>query len=75
MSIDLTATTIALLTIFGISALMALSLNLEYGVAGVPNFGQVLFVSIGAYTAGLTYTRLLPVLAGQSVLNPCARRA
>lgn len=71
MNIDLFATIIALLTIFGISALMALSLNLEYGVAGVPNFGQVLFVSIGAYTGGLTYTRLLPLLAGQPFLNPC----
>src|SRR6185295_2264017 len=71
MNIDLIATSIALLTFFGISALMALSLNLEYGVAGVPNFGQVLFVSIGAYSAGLTYTRLLPLLAGQPFLNPC----
>ncbi len=71
MNIDLTATGIALLTFFGISALMALSLNLEYGVAGVPNFGQVLFVSIGAYTAGITYTRLLPVLAGQAAIYPC----
>ena len=71
MNIDLTATIIALLTFFGISSLMALSLNLEYGVAGVPNFGQVLFVSIGAYTAGITYTRLLPLLAGQPSVNPC----
>lgn len=71
MNIDLIATSIALLTFFGISALMAISLNLEYGVAGVPNFGQVLFVSIGAYTAGLTYTHLLPLLAGQAFINPC----
>ena len=71
MHIDLVGTTIALLTFFGISALMALSLNLEYGVAGVPNFGQVLFVSIGAYVAGMTYTRLLPLLAGQSFIEPC----
>ncbi|MBZ0294974.1 MAG: branched-chain amino acid ABC transporter permease [Anaerolineae bacterium] len=71
MNLDLVATVIALLTFFGISALMALSLNLEYGVAGVPNFGQALFVSIGAYTAGVTYTRLLPLLAGRDVLNPC----
>jgi branched-chain amino acid transport system permease protein len=71
MNIDLIATIIALLTIFGISALMTLSLNLEYGVAGVPNFGQVLFVSIGAYTAGLTYTRLLPLLADQPLVNSC----
>ncbi len=71
MNIDLFATTIALLTFFGISAIMALSLNLEYGVAGIPNFGQALFVSIGAYTAGWTYTRLLPLLAGEAVIDPC----
>ncbi len=71
MNIDLAATTIALLTFFGISALMAISLNLEYGVAGIPNFGQALFVSIGAYVTGITYTRLLPLLAGQSVIYPC----
>src|SRR5262249_26521324 len=71
MNLDLAATLIALLTFFGISALMALSLNLEYGVAGVPNFGQVLFVSIGAYTTGVAYTRLLPLLAGQAWIDPC----
>jgi branched-chain amino acid transport system permease protein len=71
MNIDIVATAIALATFFGISALMALSLNLEYGVAGIPNFGKALFVSIGAYTAGWTYTRLLPVLAGQAPIYPC----
>ncbi len=71
MNIDLLSTTIALLTFFSISAIMALSLNLEYGVAGIPNFGQALFVSIGAYTAGWTYTRLLPLLAGQDFIYPC----
>jgi branched-chain amino acid transport system permease protein len=71
MNLDVAATLIAVLTFFGISALMALSLNLEYGVAGVPNFGQVLFVSIGAYTTGIAYTRLLPLLAGQAFIDPC----
>jgi branched-chain amino acid transport system permease protein len=71
MSFDLFATLVALLTFFGISALMALSLNLEYGIAGVPNFGQALFVSIGAYTAGWSYTRLLPWLAGREAIHPC----
>jgi branched-chain amino acid transport system permease protein len=71
MNIDYVATALALLTFFGISALMALSLNLEYGVAGVPNFGQAMFVSIGAYTAGVTYTRLLPWLGGRAGLDPC----
>lgn len=71
MNIDILATTIALVTFFGISSLMALSLNLEYGVGGVPNFGKALFVSIGAYVAGVTYTRLLPVLAGYDFIEPC----
>lgn len=71
MNVDLFATTVALLTFFGISGIMALSLNLEYGLAGIPNFGQALFVSIGAYTAGWTYTRLLPLLAGQEAIPPC----
>ncbi len=71
MQIDLVATTIALLTFFGISALMSLSLNLEYGLAGIPNFGKALFVSVGAYTAGWTYTRLLPIFVGVPGIDPC----
>ena len=71
MTVDLIATGLALLTFFGISAIMALSLNLEYGVAGIPNFGKALFVSIGAYCAGVTYTRLLPLLVGQAIIDPC----
>ncbi|MCC7450200.1 MAG: branched-chain amino acid ABC transporter permease [Anaerolineae bacterium] len=71
MNFDLVATIITLLTFFGIAAIMALSLNLEYGLAGIPNFGKALFVSIGAYTAGITYTRLLPLLAGKEFIDPC----
>lgn len=71
MNISLLATAISLLTFFGIAAVMALSLNLEYGLAGIPNFGQAMFVSLGAYTAGVVYTRLLPLLAGHQVIDPC----
>ncbi len=71
MTLDLTATLIALATYFGISAMIALSLNLEYGLTGIPNFGKALFVSIGAYVAGMTYTRLLPILAGRDFVYPC----
>lgn len=71
MNIDWLATGLALLTFFGIYALMALSLNLEYGVAGIPNFGQAAFVSVGAYTAGWLYPRLLPLLAGRPFIPPC----
>ncbi len=72
MNIDFFSTTIALLTFFGISAIMALSLNLEYGVAGIPNFGKALFVSLGAYSAGWSYTHLLPWLAGRDFIEPCS---
>lgn len=71
MNIDLVATSIALLTFFGIYAIIALSLNLEYGLSGVPNFGKAMFVSIGAYTAGQTYTRLLPFMVGKPFVDPC----
>ncbi len=71
MNLDIVATLVALLTFFAIYALMALSLNLEYGIAGIPNFGKILFVSIGAYVTGITYTRLLPALAGYEVIDPC----
>jgi branched-chain amino acid transport system permease protein len=71
VNIDYVSTTIAILTFFGIWSLMAISLNIEYGVAGIPNFGKALFVSIGAYTTGFTYTRLLPLLAGQDFIHPC----
>ncbi len=71
INIDIGATAISILTLFGIYSLMSISLNLEYGVAGLPNFGKALFISIGAYTAGITYTRLLPLLAGAETIHPC----
>lgn len=71
MVVDPIALTISVVTFFSIYAIMALSLNLEYGVAGVPNFGKALFVSVGAYTAALLMTRVLPLLAGQSFVQPC----
>jgi branched-chain amino acid transport system permease protein len=71
MNIDIAGSLVSLLTFFGISAIIALSLNIEYGVGGIPNFGKALFVSIGAYTAGVTYTRLMPLLAGRAALEPC----
>ncbi|MEB3757124.1 MAG: branched-chain amino acid ABC transporter permease [Desulfurococcales archaeon] len=40
------------LVLFGIYSIIALSFNIEYGFGGIPNFGKVLFVSLGAYSAG-----------------------
>lgn len=37
----------------------ALSLNLEYGYGGIPNFGKVVAVAVGAFTAGFLPGRLV----------------
>ncbi len=38
---------------------VSLTVNLEFGYAGVPNFGKVLFISIGAFVAGSFAYRLM----------------
>jgi branched-chain amino acid transport system permease protein len=49
----------------GIYGIMSLSLNLQYGFAGLANFGQVAFFCLGAYaTTIITLTFGLPFLAG-----------
>jgi branched-chain amino acid transport system permease protein len=49
---------------FGIQLIVALSLNLEYGYAGVPNFGKVLAVAGGAFTAAIVPGRLIAGIFG-----------
>jgi branched-chain amino acid transport system permease protein len=49
---------------FGIQLIVALSLNLEYGYAGVPNFGKVLAVAGGAFTAAIVPGRLIAWIFG-----------
>ena len=45
---------IATLTVyFGVNVLSALSLNLQFGFAGVVNFGYIIFQAIGAYIAAV----------------------
>lgn len=51
-------------TIFGIYAILAISLNLEFGYAGQPNLGKVFFFSIGAYVAGILIAHVVSGLAG-----------
>src|SRR5215510_8741085 len=51
-------TTIALWSVLG------LSLNLQFGLAGLVNFGQVLPFAVGAYGAGFAALHGLPVWAG-----------
>lgn len=51
-TINLWPLIISFLVFYGIYFILSLSLNLEYGYAGLPNFGKVFFYSVGAYTAG-----------------------
>ncbi len=51
------------LTYFAIYGIMALSFNIEYGFTGIPNFGKVLFVAVGAYAAGVLASLLVLHLA------------
>ncbi len=46
-------------TYFAIYGIIALSFNIEYGFTGIPNFGKVLFVAIGAYAAGVLAASLV----------------
>ncbi len=71
MAFDIIGFVTAFVSIYGIYAILGISLNLEYGYAGQPNFGQVLFYGIGAFVAGTVAANLLPILAGFSVGNIC----
>ncbi len=67
---------------FSIYLIVALSLNVEYGYAGIPNFGRALAVLVGAFAVGGVVNRILISLLGieggiieasgslKSVLNP-----
>jgi len=44
---------------FGLYAIVSLSLNIEYGYAGIPNFGRSLAVLMGAFAVGGIVNRLL----------------
>ena len=52
MAIDWVPFIVSFVEFFGLYVAISLSLNLEYGYTGVPNFGKVLFVAGGAALAG-----------------------
>lgn len=62
---------LAMAVFAGLYALMALGLNLVFGLAGMINLGLVGFFAIGAYTSALLSVRLhAPMLAGW-IAAPC----
>jgi len=53
-----------LLAIFAIYVIVNLSLNLEFGYTGIPNFGKVLAVGAGAFVAASIPGRIFAGIAG-----------
>ncbi len=53
-----------LLAIFAVYVIVNLSLNLEFGYTGIPNFGKVLAVGAGAFVAASVPGRIFASFAG-----------
>lgn len=59
---------VAILTVAGIYTILALALNLQFGLTGLINFGVVGFYGLGAYASGITTEHLhAPFVAGLAV--------
>lgn len=56
--------TIYAVTIISIWAVQVLSLNLQFGLTGLVNFGQILPFAVGAYGAGFAAVHGLPIWSG-----------
>src|SRR5438445_10349774 len=44
---------LCMVTTTAITSILAMSLNVQYGYCGLVNFGQVLFLCVGGYAAGI----------------------
>lgn len=53
-----------LLSFFLIYSMLSISMNLDYGFAGIPNLGKVMFFAMGAIVTGSLSLRLLSVISG-----------
>lgn len=62
--VDVIRFAIDLATFFALYLVVSLSLNLEAGFAGVPNFGKVMFVAAGAAVAGSVSGRIAAIIVG-----------
>jgi branched-chain amino acid transport system permease protein len=62
--IDLVSVFIQVGILFCLYLIVSLTVNLEFGYTGVPNFGKVLFVSVGGLIAGSLSYRLAVYVLG-----------
>ncbi len=71
MAFDLLGAIISESTLFSIYGLLALSLNFQYGITGLPNFGLVLFYGIGAYASGVISSTVIMWAFSANINNYC----
>ena len=64
--IDIVTFSVDLLVIYAIYLIVSLTLNLEAGYSGIPNFGKAMFVAGGAAVAGSVSGRLSAFIVGIS---------
>ncbi|PSO03915.1 hypothetical protein B9Q13_06040 [Candidatus Marsarchaeota G2 archaeon ECH_B_SAG-G16] len=69
--VDIVGFCLSFVSFFGIYAILTLSLNLEYGFGGQPNFGQALFYGMGAFVTAILTSNLLLILTHQHLENIC----
>ena len=62
--IDVIRFSIDLATAYGLYLIVSLTLNLEAGFTGIPNFGKVLFVAAGAAAVGFVCGRIAALVLG-----------
>jgi len=72
MGFDLIGFAVSFLSVYALYAILAISLNLEYGFAGQPNFGQAMFYGLGAFVAGIATSYLLPAMTGAPAGSICS---
>lgn len=66
---------VAIVTFTGIYAMVALGLNIQWGMTGLINLGQVAFFAIGAYTSALLLLHGAPFLAALAAAGAAAGTA
>ncbi|WP_048061420.1 branched-chain amino acid ABC transporter permease [Hyperthermus butylicus] len=68
---DVVSFLVQYLVVAGVYSLLAISMNIEYGWAGIPNFGKAAFIAAGGIAAAITATRIgPPLLLGMDPASP-----
>nr|WP_238699134.1 branched-chain amino acid ABC transporter permease [Sulfolobus sp. E5-1-F] len=64
MAVDISSLILAIILDFSVYLMVVISLNVEIGLTGVPNFGRVLAYAGGAFIAGAIPGRILQLIYG-----------